>query len=139
MTSMVMCIANLNTWEVMSYTNYGCFCGKGGIGNTPVDETDRCCQVHDICFDDAMLPDVGCSANDIYWANYLYGKRDNPDGKCSVQCVPEADYPASNQNAKCKAFLCECDRVVAECVARHRSSFSAGYVFHSWKWGSCSN
>ena len=33
---------NLELTKVMSkYINYGCFCGLGGAGNTPVDETDK--------------------------------------------------------------------------------------------------
>ena len=35
-----------------SYADYGCYCGKGGNGVT-LDETDRCCFVHDNCYGDS--------------------------------------------------------------------------------------
>ncbi|XP_010286534.1 PREDICTED: acidic phospholipase A2-like [Phaethon lepturus] len=44
---------------LLYYSSYGCYCGLGGQGQ-PKDATDRCCQLHDICY--ANLLSYRCDA-----------------------------------------------------------------------------
>ncbi|XP_053276887.1 phospholipase A2, minor isoenzyme [Pleuronectes platessa] len=50
--AMILCAAP-GSQPVLDHTKYGCDCGQGGSG-TAVDEPDRCCQVYDHCYTDAM-------------------------------------------------------------------------------------
>ena len=51
----------------LKYNGYGCWCGAGGNGR-PVDDTDRCCQKHDRCYDAAEM--YGCSPKVFNYYNY---------------------------------------------------------------------
>ncbi|XP_015756360.1 PREDICTED: phospholipase A2 A2-actitoxin-Cgg2a-like [Acropora digitifera] len=43
---LITCKAKRNPFN---YNGYGCYCGLGGYGK-PVDGLDKCCQVHDTCY-----------------------------------------------------------------------------------------
>ena len=51
----------------LSYDDYGCWCGVGGSG-IPVDETDKCCQTHDFCYD-SIIATKGCNPYLVQYKN----------------------------------------------------------------------
>ena len=67
----------LKALECLAYDNYGCWCGPGGSGK-PVDGSDKCCQIHDFCYDKVI---AGKKCNP-YFQQYLYN-----DGKCCKQLM----------------------------------------------------
>ncbi|XP_062410616.1 phospholipase A2-like [Sardina pilchardus] len=107
---MIIC-ANPDSWPVLEYIDYGCYCGKGGSG-TPVDDLDRCCEVHDRCYGDAMQH------------SECWPILDNPYTEIYAFTCDEASKTVtcpSNKNDECEQFICDCDRLAAECFA------TAGY------------
>ncbi|KAK3750947.1 hypothetical protein QZH41_015027 [Actinostola sp. cb2023] len=89
----------------MAYNDYGSYCGVGGSG-TPVDGVDRCCQVHDACYDKFEK----CGP---YYLSYDSGYIKHwatSDKKCLIQC---------DDTDQCKKGVCECDKAAAECFAKN--------------------
>nr|Q45Z42.1 RecName: Full=Basic phospholipase A2 paradoxin-like alpha chain; Short=svPLA2; AltName: Full=PLA-4; AltName: Full=Phosphatidylcholine 2-acylhydrolase; Flags: Precursor [Oxyuranus microlepidotus]AAZ22642.1 PLA-4 precursor [Oxyuranus microlepidotus] len=95
---MIKC-ANHRSRPVSHYMDYGCYCGKGGSG-TPVDELDRCCQVHDECYGEAEKRFKCVPYMTLY----------------SWKCYGTA--PSCNTKTDCQRFVCNCDAKAAECFAR---------------------
>uniref|UniRef100_A0A3Q3WJY1 Phospholipase A2 n=1 Tax=Mola mola TaxID=94237 RepID=A0A3Q3WJY1_MOLML len=103
---MILCVMP-DSWPVFDYTDYGCYCGKGGSGK-PVDDLDSCCQVHDRCYTDAMQhPECWPILDNPYTEFYAY---DCNEANKKVTCT--------NENNECEMFICECDRKAAECFAK---------------------
>ncbi|KAM3873884.1 phospholipase A2-like [Diretmus argenteus] len=103
---MILCVMP-DSKPVMDYADYGCYCGMGGSG-TPVDDLDRCCQVHDRCYSDAMQH------------SECFPILDNPYTKPYQYSCDKANkkITCEKTNRKCKMFICECDRKASECFAR---------------------
>ncbi|KHJ96455.1 hypothetical protein OESDEN_03583 [Oesophagostomum dentatum] len=53
------------------YNNYGCFCGYGG-GGTPIDGIDRCCEVHDRCYNEAKTSKKCRWSFKLYFDHYKW-------------------------------------------------------------------
>ena len=108
-SDMIKCaIPDASPWS--EYRDYGCFCGWSGRG-TPVDQTDGCCQEHDLCWAEAPKPCSGVMAH--------YGwDCDNKEPKCRWgRCLSE-----------CEVYICKCDRDAALCFKRNRDTYNAGFI-----------
>ncbi|KAM8866677.1 phospholipase A2-like [Synchiropus picturatus] len=103
---MILCTVP-DSWPVLDYSDYGCYCGLGGSG-TPVDQLDRCCQVHDQCFSEAMQHDSCWPLLDNPYTELYHYKCDKASK--SITCL--------ERNDPCERFICECDRQAAMCFAK---------------------
>ncbi|XP_035040018.1 phospholipase A2, minor isoenzyme [Hippoglossus stenolepis] len=103
---MILCMMP-DSWPNFDYSNYGCYCGVGGTG-TPVDKLDRCCQVHDNCYRDAMQLKECTSFFDNPYINFY-----------SYRCAKaRKKITCGKNNNACEMFICKCDRKAAKCFAR---------------------
>lgn len=107
---MVCCIYNKYLFiiylnRIISYINR---CGWGNYGPKVLDETDRCCQLHDQCYDRISGGFFGCSPKLVTydWKGYSDG---------SIQCT--------DREGSCDRKACDCDRLAVECYAQHRRSY----------------
>ncbi|XP_065711431.1 basic phospholipase A2 homolog blK-PLA2-like [Patagioenas fasciata] len=95
---------------LLHYSTYGCYCGAGGKG-TPKDATDRCCQLHDTCYNN--LQGFGCNAK---MQGYSYGWH--------------GGSPSCGGGSWCAQLSCECDRSLALCLKRSSGSYRKRYRFY---------
>ncbi|XP_005987223.1 phospholipase A2 [Latimeria chalumnae] len=102
--NMILCSLP-DSWPLFSYSNYGCYCGLGGSGS-PVDDLDRCCQIHDHCYNTAM-------AMDECWPIF-----DNPYTEIYTYSCSDGEIICSDRNNPCEAFICECDRAATLCFSK---------------------
>ncbi|KAM4614132.1 phospholipase A2, minor isoenzyme-like [Discoglossus pictus] len=86
------------------FNDYGCHCGYGGSG-APVDDLDRCCQVHDICYRDLKK---GEDCNSIF---------DHPFMEVYAYSCDNNAVTCTGANNPCEMHICECDRRAAVCFS----------------------
>lgn len=104
--------------------DYGCYCGLGGMGY-PVDAIDRCCMVHDHCYDSTP-----CHPALTYFLPYNW--------KC-VAGRPYCSLPVRWSPAyTCAVRLCECDRLFSECLnayscPKHKAICTTSQLRHMWQ------
>ncbi|XP_018579495.1 uncharacterized protein LOC108917416 [Anoplophora glabripennis] len=101
--NMVSCATGCNP---LAYKGYGCYCGFLGSGYA-VDGIDRCCKTHDWCYDKAKCPMFLEYIVPYFWKCYY----NRPI--CAV------DHGEFGGPGSCASRLCECDRVLSECLRRY--------------------
>ncbi|CAG9787398.1 unnamed protein product [Diatraea saccharalis] len=94
--------------EPLAYKGYGCYCGFLGSGR-PTDGIDRCCKMHDECYENIYCPFFTVYFQPYYWKCY----RGQP--LCAIE-----NYHTQHQFINgCAGRLCECDRRFAMCVKKY--------------------
>ncbi|XP_076544407.1 uncharacterized protein LOC117607860 [Osmia lignaria lignaria] len=101
--NMIVCATGCNP---LSYKGYGCYCGFLGSGYV-IDGIDRCCKMHDWCYDATDCPMFSEYFVPYYWRCY--------HGYKPICAVEHGNWRGSGS---CAQRLCECDRSFAECL-RH--------------------
>ncbi|XP_053267931.1 phospholipase A2 isoform X3 [Pleuronectes platessa] len=119
--NMILCLMP-DSWPIRDYADYGCYCGYGGSG-TPVDELDRCCQVHDNCYGESQQYDACRPYIDSPYIEWYAYKCE--EGSKTLTC--------GETNNACEMFICECDRKAAECFAK--STYNKEH--HKWPKNKC--
>lgn len=95
--------------DPLAYKGYGCYCGFLGAGR-PTDGIDRCCKLHDECYENIYCPFYTVYLQPYYWKCY------HGQPLCALE-----NFDTQHQFINgCAGRLCECDRQFAMCVRRYR-------------------
>uniref|UniRef100_A0A4Q8K580 Phospholipase A2 n=1 Tax=Liphistius thaleban TaxID=1905330 RepID=A0A4Q8K580_9ARAC len=93
------------------FIGYGNWCGLGG-GGKPVDDLDRCCEFHDLCYDLAL--EEACSSeksNGIYNRDYKWFISTS-----HVYCSTDSD--------SCSLEICKCDTDLVNCLGVYSEEYT---------------
>ncbi|XP_063992617.1 uncharacterized protein LOC135170579 isoform X2 [Diachasmimorpha longicaudata] len=102
--NMVVCATGCNP---LAYKGYGCYCGFLGSGY-PVDGIDRCCWMHDRCYDATGCPTFSEYFIPYYWKCYR--------GHLPICAILHGSWGGPGS---CAQRLCECDRALSKCLRRY--------------------
>ncbi|KAJ8920360.1 hypothetical protein NQ315_005224 [Exocentrus adspersus] len=101
--NMVSCATGCNP---LIYKGYGCYCGFLGSGY-PVDGIDSCCKRHDWCYNKTNCPTFLEYFVPYFWKCYY----NHP--LCAI------DHGEYGGPGSCASRLCECDRILSECLSHY--------------------
>ncbi|CAF1056880.1 unnamed protein product [Rotaria sordida] len=109
---------NYKGFSSLDYIGYGCWCGLGTYGSKVFDSTDRCCQLHDQCYDRISGGFFGCSPKLVTydWKGLFNGE---------IQCT--------DRENTCDRNACDCDRVAVECYSQYRSTYNPDFLDGKYK------
>ncbi|XP_076340402.1 phospholipase A2 Scol/Pla-like isoform X2 [Tachypleus tridentatus] len=108
-------VKKLTGFSPLVFIFYGNWCGFGGTGE-PVDPIDKCCMLHDWCYD--RVNDRECSVyykSGPYFLRYKWHIRKSGKVVCGLI------------NNKCLHRVCKCDIQLAQCLQEHRDAYNATY------------
>lgn len=100
---MIEKLTNHSAWD---YLKYGCYCDLGGTG-TPVDAIDKCCAIHDQCYDNITNYSPIAEVCSPYMISYTWYIHDN-----NIICLAS--------NSICKLETCQCDKSAIECFLANK-------------------
>jgi len=113
------------------YCYYGCWCLPNGQHNLasgfgqPIDPLDQVCKEFAMCYKCIDIDFAGTCDPDA--VGYNWGRVPagcNHDTCTDVTCV---NNPETSTNARCRRFICECDRILALGIRAYHSVWNQSY------------
>merc|ERR1712050_72722 len=101
--------------DASGYNNYGNWCGVGGKGE-PVDEVDKCCKTHDLCYNKLVTTNI-CKNFETYIDKYEVTKANN-----TIKCTNKGTN--STAQISCRDALCKCDTTAVKCFKIHTKDWN---------------
>ncbi|CAF0984967.1 unnamed protein product, partial [Didymodactylos carnosus] len=94
----------------LDYNDYGCHCGANrySIQQEPLDDVDKCCQQHDLCYKQCTNVQIPQPSRYVYKATVVLN-----------------DIVCKDDQNTCGYKICMCDKQAAECFGK--SKYNAEY------------